>query len=139
MYPAQTNSPETTLSADVTSSSTTIKVVDASVLPAAPNLLTIRVNDYDKLPETIYYPTDAVGNVFYGVTRGFDGIAKAFPQGATVCRLLTAYDINTIKYNIENREISELADTDIDSPATGEVLVYSGDKWSNANINGGTA
>lgn len=139
MYPAQVNSPETTLSAPIDSTTPNIPVYSASILPPAPNLMTIRVNDYDKLPETIYYPTDAVGNIFYGVTRGFEGIQKAFPQGATVCRLLTAYDIDTLKYNIENREVKDLADTDIDSPEDGEVLVYSEDKWMNSTIDGGTA
>lgn len=139
MYPAQANSPETALSAPINSTTPNIPVIDAGILPAAPNLMTIRVNDYDKLPETIYYPTDAVGNIFYGVTRGFEGVQKAFPQGAIVCRLLAAYDINTLKSNIENREVKDLADTDIDSPEDGEVLVYSGDKWTNTNIDGGTA
>ena len=38
MYPAINNSPVTTLAAAITTASTTIELVDASCLPAAPNL-----------------------------------------------------------------------------------------------------
>ena len=41
MYPAQANSPETSLSGALTAAGTTVNVVDGSVLPEAPNLLTI--------------------------------------------------------------------------------------------------
>lgn len=41
MYPAQANSPETSLSGALTAAGTTVSVMDGSVLPDAPNLLTI--------------------------------------------------------------------------------------------------
>ena len=41
MYPAQANSPITTLTGALTAGQTSIAVADASVLPAAPNLLVI--------------------------------------------------------------------------------------------------
>jgi hypothetical protein len=146
MYPAQVNSPETTLAVGVDSTNPNIRVVDASVLLPAPNLMIIRVNDYDMMPETIRYNTDAVDNVFYGVERGFDGVAKALPEGAIICRILTAYDANTWRHNIEDilsifsaYSLEDLNDTEIDSPVDGEVLMYDGTKWINDSIDGGTA
>ena len=55
MYPAQANSPETSLSGALTAAGTTVNVVDGSVLPEAPNLLTIGADG--STAETVLMPT----------------------------------------------------------------------------------
>ncbi|MEC0241976.1 WD40 repeat domain-containing protein [Paenibacillus dokdonensis] len=98
MYPAMTNSPGTELSADITVAATTITVINGNALPAAPNLFTI---GSDETAETVMYAGKS-GDNLTGCTRGFDGTtAKGWATGAKVARYLTAYDINTLKENVE--------------------------------------
>ncbi|MCR8635741.1 hypothetical protein [Paenibacillus radicis (ex Xue et al. 2023)] len=98
MYPAVPNSPQTELSAAITNVVTTVPVVNAALLPAAPNLATIGTDD---TAETILY-TGKSGNSLTGVTRGFQGSAKSWSTGAKVARYFTAYDHDTFKGNIED-------------------------------------
>lgn len=110
MYSGQVNSPMTTLSAGIDSVVVTIPVVNASLLPAAPNLVTIGT---DETSETVLY-TGKVGNDLTGCTRGFQGTAKAWGSGMRVYRLFTTYDHDTVKANIEDldtRAIAHQADT----------------------------
>ena len=69
MYPAQANSPETSLSGALTAAGTTVNVVDGSVLPEAPNLLTIGADG--STAETVLM-TAKSGNVLT-VTRAQNG------------------------------------------------------------------
>ena len=69
MYPAQANSPETSLSGALTAAGTTVNVVDGSVLPEAPNLLTIGADG--STAETVLM-TAKNGNVLT-VTRAQNG------------------------------------------------------------------
>ncbi|MNR93707.1 Sialidase [compost metagenome] len=96
MYPAAINSRQTELSAAVDATQTTITVLDVSVIPAAPNQLTIGT---DETAETITY-TGVSGSNLTGVTRGFQGTAKAWPVGTKVARYFTAYDHDTFRSNI---------------------------------------
>jgi len=97
MYPAKVNSPATTLGGGINDSVTTISLVDASVLPTAPNMAVIGTGED---AETILY-TGISTNDLTGVTRGFQGTAKAWDSGTTVARMFTAYDHDTFKSNIE--------------------------------------
>lgn len=97
MYPAQANSPGTELATAIDTVQDTIEVVDGSVLPDAPNLLTIGT---DESAETILY-TEKVGNKMMGVTRGFQGTAQSWRAGTKVARCMTAYDHDTARENIE--------------------------------------
>ena len=100
MYPAQPDSPDYTLAADITAIATTITFADLTGLLAAPNTLTIRVDDTDTTPETVYYATYVSGNTLT-VTRGYGGTtAKSFIAGAKACRAHTAFDHNTFRSNI---------------------------------------
>lgn len=115
MYPAKANSPKTELSAAITAAATTIPLVDASKLPAAPNLATIGV---DEAAETILY-TGISGNSLTGVTRGFNGTtAKSWGQGIKVARYFTAYDHDTFKANIEELA-ARLTDANTQTTALG--------------------
>ena len=101
MYPAQPDSPDFTLAADITTTGqTAIVFLDLTGLLAAPNTLTIRQDDSDTTPETMYYAVGPVGTTLT-VTRGYGGtVAKTFTAGALACRAHTALDHNTIRANI---------------------------------------
>ena len=97
MYPAIVNSPETALSSAIDAVQTTISVLDASKLPAAPNLAIIGTG---KEVETILY-TGKTANDLTGCTRGFQGVAASWVLDTLVARFFTAYDHDTFKQNIE--------------------------------------
>lgn len=96
MYAPMVNSPITELATAIDDTQTTIEVVDGSKLPDAPNLAMIGLGEDT---ETILY-TEKNGNVLSGVTRGFQGVAKAWPQGTRVARFFSAYDHNAFMQNI---------------------------------------
>lgn len=98
MYPAQANSPETSLSGALTAAGTTVNVVDGSVLPEAPNLLTIGADG--STAETVLM-TAKNGNVLT-VTRAQNGTtARAWSAGDVIARYFTAQDQTTIQENIK--------------------------------------
>ncbi|MFD2330674.1 hypothetical protein ACFSR7_15585, partial [Cohnella sp. GCM10020058] len=96
MYPAIANSPQTELSAAIDAAQVTVPVTDASKLPAAPNLATI---GSDETAETILY-TGKSGNTLTGVTRGYQGLAKAWSIGTKAARLFTAADWDAARTNL---------------------------------------
>lgn len=98
MYPAQANSPETSLSGALTAAGTTVNVVDGSVLPEAPNLLTIGADGYTA--ETVLM-TAKNGNVLT-VTRAQNGTtARAWSAGDVIARYFTAADQTAMQENIK--------------------------------------
>ena len=98
MYPAQANSPETSLSGALTAAGTTVNVVDGSVLPEAPNLLTIRADG--STAETVLM-TAKNGNVLT-VTRAQNGTtARAWSAGDVIARYFTAADQTAMQENIK--------------------------------------
>lgn len=99
MYEAIANSPETMLKATLNATDTTVSVVDASVLPQAPNLACIGSGD---TTETIRYGAiDSENNLLLNCERGFQGVASKHLVNTRVSRNFTAYDNNTFKENIE--------------------------------------
>ena len=98
MYPAQANSPETSLSGALTAAGTTVNVVDGSVLPEAPNLLTIGADG--STAETVLM-TAKSGNVLT-VTRAKNGTtARAWSAGDVIARYFTAADQTAMQENIK--------------------------------------
>lgn len=98
MYPAQANSPETSLSGALTAAGTAVNVVDGSVLPEAPNLLTIRADG--STAETVLM-TAKNGNVLT-VTRAQNGTtARAWSAGDVIARYFTAADQTAMQENIK--------------------------------------
>ena len=98
MYPAQANSPETSLSGALTAAGTTVNVVDGSVLPEAPNLLTIGADG--STAETVLM-TAKNGNVLT-VTRAQNGTtARAWSAGDVIARYFTAADQTAMQKNIK--------------------------------------
>jgi len=98
MYPGLANSPQTELSAAINNTVVTIPLVDASKVPAAPNIVTIGT---DEAAETILY-TGKSGNNLTGVTRGVEGTAKAWSEGSKVARNFTNKDYETLRVNLED-------------------------------------
>lgn len=105
IYPAQANSPQTLLSAQLSADAVTVPVQSAAVLPAAPNLAVIGTGEDC---ETILY-TGKSGNNLTGVTRGFEGTAKAWPAQTVIARNFTAWDFNNMAAVKADKEETETA------------------------------
>ena len=114
MYPAQANSPETSLSGALTAAGTTVNVVDGSVLPEAPNLLTIGADG--STAETVLM-TAKNGNVLT-VTRAQNGTtARAWSAGDVIARYFTAADQTAMQENI--KKLNEDKAEKVASPTKG--------------------
>lgn len=98
MYPAQSYSPQTTLTTAASASDTTFTVEDGTKLPTPPNLLVM--GSYgDPAQETILYTVKS-GNLLSGITRAVEGIAVQWDAGTTIARYFTAKDYDTLRANI---------------------------------------
>ena len=98
MYPAQANTPETTLAGSLTTTGTSVTVLDGSVLPDAPNYLTIGADS--ATAETVLM-TAKDGNDLT-ITRGQNGTAaRAWGKGDIIGRYFTAADHDALRENIE--------------------------------------
>ncbi len=96
MYPPQALSPATTTAGAVTTASTSVTVLNGSVLPDAPNLLTF--GGETENPETVLM-TAKNGNTLT-IQRAVQGSARAWPAGSTIARLFTAKDLLDLQSNI---------------------------------------
>lgn len=131
MYPAAVNSRQTELSAAITSAQTTITVLDISVIPAAPNLLSIGT---DETAETILY-TGVSGNNLTGVTRGFQGTAKAWTAGTKLARYYTAYDHDTVRENLADLDTRvNAAETPAGAQAKADAAKTSANTYTDTKI-----
>lgn len=109
MYPGKVNSPTTILDGGINDVINTINVINGSVLPVSPNIAVIGT-EVDA--ETILY-ANRVGNVLSNITRGFQGVAKAWSSGETIARLFTEYDYASLKSNLgtlAGRKITDFAE-----------------------------
>lgn len=96
MYPPQNNSPHTTLAANINAVATSITVDDGSILPAAPNALTIGLGEDAEL----VLMTAKTGDILT-VERGYnDTTAKDWMAGDWMYRAITAQDIKAMQDNI---------------------------------------
>ncbi|WP_379135968.1 hypothetical protein [Paenibacillus sp. sgz500958] len=102
MYSAFANSRQTELAGDINAIQTTITVLDGSVLPNPPNMLTL--SPAGESAETILY-TGKTGNNLTGVTRGIDGTnAQSWTAGTKIARMFTAADHEAFRQNIADHE-----------------------------------
>jgi 6-phosphogluconolactonase (cycloisomerase 2 family) len=122
------NSPGTELAADINASATSIDVLDASKLPAAPNLVTV---GSDETAETIRY-TGKTGNTLTGCTRGFEGTAKGWAAGTQAARNHTAYDYEAGRANIADALVRAQGYAD---DALGGANTYTDEKISAVTAN----
>ena len=138
MYAGQANSPNTVLSGDVDSTTREITVDDASVLPAAPFLLTI---GYDTSASETVLVTEKDGNTLT-ITRAVDGSAQVWVAGIKCARVFTAKDLNDLQTNVgtllsnlnsvgttTETLLADLADTydaeSVTGYAVGDYCIYS--------------
>ena len=127
MYPAQANSPETSLSGALTAAGTTVNVVDGSVLPEAPNLLTIGADG--STAETVLM-TEKNGNVLT-VTRAQNGTtARAWSAGDVIARYFTAADQTAIQERQNNTDelrniiINAVCSENVYGEIVDKIIVY---------------
>lgn len=93
MYPPQNNGPHAVLAEAINEAVTSITVADASMLPAAPNVLTIGLDEDAELVQL----QSKTGNILT-VQRGYNGTtAKAWNAGEWVYRAITAQDIAALQ------------------------------------------
>lgn len=108
MYEGINNSPQTGLSAAITSSDQVVPVTNISVFPAAPNLATLGAEED---AEVIRY-NGIEGSTLTGCERGFGGTsAKAWEAGTVISRQITKYDLDILKTNINALDANK-ANTD---------------------------
>ena len=121
MYPPQANTPETSLSGALTAAGTTVNVVDGTMLPDAPNLLTIGADG--STAETVLM-TAKNGNVLT-VVRGQDGTtARAWSAGDVIGRYFTAADQKAMQDNIT--ALNNGKTEKVTSPTDGNLVAFDG-------------
>ena len=121
MYPPQANTPETSLSGALTAAGTTVNVVDGTMLPDAPNLLTIGADG--STAETVLM-TAKNGKVLT-VVRGQDGTtARAWSAGDVIGRYFTAADQKAMQDNIT--ALNNGKTEKVTSPTDGNLVAFDG-------------
>jgi hypothetical protein len=121
MYPPQANTPETSLSGALTAAGTTVNVVAGTMLPDAPNLLTIGADG--STAETVLM-TAKNGNVLT-VVRGQDGTtARAWSAGDVIGRYFTAADQKAMQDNIT--ALNNGKTEKVTSPTDGNLVAFDG-------------
>jgi hypothetical protein len=96
MYPPQNNGPHTTLTDAINEAVTSITVADGSILPTAPNVLTIGLGEDAEL----VLMESKTENIL-AVTRGYNSTtAKAWVSGDWIYRAITAQDVSALQENV---------------------------------------
>lgn len=99
MYPGQVNSRETITTSALNATDTSLTVLDAGLLPDAPNLLVLGAGS---TAETVLM-TAKDGNVLT-LQRGFQGVPKTWALGTVIARNFTEYDYAAMLENITDVE-----------------------------------
>ena len=121
MYPAQANTPETTLAGALTTSDTSVTVLDGSILPDAPNILTIGADT--TTAETVLMTAKA-GNVLT-IERGYNGTSpRSWTKGDIIGRYFTAADQTAVQENI--KALDEGKPDIVPSPVSGNFVAFDG-------------
>src|SRR5690554_2571562 len=141
LYPAQVGSPYTTLIAPYTTGESTMTLVDATKLPAAPNIVCLAGSVSG---EFRYSGKD--GNILQGVTA-LPGTpaATTWPAGTYAFRGIAAYDMNALQArsmfatapDLPNRVVYE-TDEAGNTLEIHQVYIplFKGDGLPDANLNG---
>ena len=96
MYAPQANSPTTSTVGNISSSATSVTVLDASVLPSPPMILVLGGDTENA--ETVLATAKSTNTLT--ITRAVEGTARAWEGGTAVGRLFTAKDLKTVQDNI---------------------------------------
>ena len=124
MYPPQNNSPYTTLEAAIGAGETSVTVADASVLPEAPNLLTIGTEENAE----VVLMTAKTGNILT-VQRGVYGTtAGEWGKDERIYRAITAKDLGDLQDNVKalKTETEQKAAKTVERTATLTVAGWTG-------------
>ena len=101
MYAPQNNGPHTVLAKAINSVETSVTVQDSSVLPTAPNVLTLGTDEDAEL----VLLENVTGNILT-VQRGFGGtVAKEWNDETWVYRAITAQDISALQKRAARAEV----------------------------------
>jgi len=95
MFKPQAGSPSSELASGIDDEVTVIEVDDVSILPDAPNILTMV--DGDSFETIIYQEVDEETNELRQVTRAVEGTAQSWEAGQEIARLITAQDIDILQ------------------------------------------
>ena len=116
MYKPQNNGPHTMLAATINASQVSITVENASILPDAPNVLTIGTDEDAELVKL----ESKTGNIL-SVTRGFNGTTpKEWDSGVWIYRAITAQDIEELQERTK-KIVKTLTATEFEALTTEEL------------------
>lgn len=123
-YPAAVNSKATVTMGVLDQGTTIVEVLDATVLPEAPNLLVLGT---DQTAETVLMT--ARENNTLTIQRAVQGIAKSWPAGTQIARNFTGKDWDDMRSNVEalfNELVSLIVDgvVPVDKGGTGADNVF---------------
>ena len=105
MYAGVNNSPQTTITAEITAAAQEIPVLSVAGFPAAPNLATIGT---DENAEIIRY-NGINGSSLTGCERGFNGTtAKVWPADTLIYRAFSLYDYEALRSNVTQLDTDKL-------------------------------
>lgn len=105
MYAGVNNSPQTTLTSEITAAAQEIPVLSVAGFPAAPNLATIGT---DENAEIIRY-NGISGSSLTGCERGFHGTtAKVWPADTLIYRAFSLYDYEALRGNVTQLDTDKL-------------------------------
>lgn len=97
MYKGVVNSPETTITNNISNSDTIIYVLDETRVPDdLPNLMVLGTGTGAETVKVLSIDGNAIT-----VERGFQGVPKSWNAGTVIARNFTEYDYNALKENIE--------------------------------------
>lgn len=122
MFKGVVNSPETTITNDISNTDTLIYVLDGTRVPAnLPNIMTLDTGTNAETIKVLSITSNAIT-----VERGFQGIAKAWTAGTVISRNFTEYDYNALIENIGevNSSLNERVKTDVPIGAKFTDTVY---------------
>lgn len=134
MYPSKNNSPQSTLTAQITAAATSMTLADATVLAGAPGIAVIGNSTN---AEVVIY-SSINGNTVSGLIRGAGGTtASVWPAETVVARNFTALDFDIFVSNIldlytAKADLSILGDlatldtVDLASKVTGTLPIANG-------------
>lgn len=97
MYKGVVNSPETTITNDISNTDTLIYVLDDTRVPdELPNLMTIGTGTNAETIKVVAKAGSAIT-----VVRGFQGVAKSWNTGSIIARNFTEYDYEALRDNLK--------------------------------------
>lgn len=114
MYAPQANSPTTSTVGNLTTSSTSVTVLDASVLPSPPMLLVLGGDTENA--ETVLCTAKSTNTLT--LTRAVEGTARAWTAGTAVARLFTAMDLKVVQDNITALNTGKAESSDMPTAST---------------------